>query len=624
MIIRHLLPVLLICFSFSVAKTQDTCEGNFGENIFDSGDFGSGVANIIAIDPNIAPGYQYSTAPPPNDGFYTITNNTGLWNNLFPTWLSIQDNSPSPNGYMMVVNASFDEGVFYEQEVDGLCDNTLYEFSADIINLIQSGVTGHIRPNVSFLIDGVVRYTTGQIPQNDSWNTYGFTFTTDPGQTEITLTLRNNAPGGIGNDLALDNIAFRPCGPEAFILPEEIENICEDGSPIPLNATIAGDQYDNPTVKWQISYDEGQTWQDVPGGNTESIMHSELAGGFYYYRFLVANSPVNLENSKCRIVSNVKVVYVQPKFFTINDTICQGGTYDFNSTELVTTGVYVDSLQSSIGCDSIVTLNLEVVPDMMINAQIEGDTTSCADVNDGMVAVSQVENAYFPISITLDDTETVLGTQTIFSELEPGTYTVSITDRFGCTLEDTAIVSSPVPLIVSLVGPTSATLGEQVQIQAQVNQSVDNANWGLPIDFECLNADCQTIQIFPLANTVVSYEVLQNGGCSASDSLSISVEDVRQVYIPTAFSPNGDGRNDTFRPFVGIPNVQSVLSFQVFDRWGGLIFERTAFLPQSSGDGWDGNAVGETLPSGEYTYVMQIQFIDGLVKEYSGGVLLVR
>jgi hypothetical protein len=54
----------------------------------------------------------------------------------------------------------------------------------------------------------------------------------------VSLSLRNNAPGGIGNDLALDNITFRPCGPLAQILPEEIESICEDGMPIDLEATI--------------------------------------------------------------------------------------------------------------------------------------------------------------------------------------------------------------------------------------------------------------------------------------------------------------------------------------------------------------------------------------------------
>jgi gliding motility-associated-like protein len=623
MVLRYFLLLSLLVTSVSSLYAQGTCEGNFGENIFEAGDFGSGTANLLIPDPGIAPGYQYSTSPPPNDGFYTITNNTGLWN-LFPSWLAIQDNSPDPNGYMMVVNASFNEGVFYEQQVDGLCENTLYEFSADIINLIKQPTIEHIRPNVSFLINGDVRYTTGQLPQDETWNTYGFTFTTDPGQTEITLTLRNNAPGGIGNDLALDNISFRACGPEAFILPEEIENICEDGNPISLNATVAGDQYDNPAVKWQISYDEGQTWEDVPGGNTITILHSELSEGFYYYRFLVANSVTNLQNSKCRIVSNVKVVYVQPKFFTINDTICQGNGYAFGLELLEQTGTYIDSLISSIGCDSIVTLNLEVVPDPMIVAQVTGDTTSCADSNDGVISVTAIENAYLPFSIALSDLEETPGPSATFDGLPPGNYAVRITDRLGCVLEDTVTIDSPIPIVVTLDGPESIELGDEVIIYAEVNQPVDAAVWSLPVEFECLDTDCQTIQLFPISASTITYEVSQTGGCSGIDSIQLAVEEVRRVYLPTAFSPNDDGRNDTFRPFVVTPNVQAVASFQVFDRWGGLVYKRSDYLPQSTSDGWDGTARGEKLDVGQYTYVAKVLFIDGVIKAYSGSVRLIR
>jgi len=82
----------------------------------------------------------------------------------------------------MVVNASNSPGLFYEQTVTGLCENTLYEFSADIINLIRIGIANHIEPNVSFLLNGVELFSTGNIPSTDSWNTYGFTFSTQVGQ----------------------------------------------------------------------------------------------------------------------------------------------------------------------------------------------------------------------------------------------------------------------------------------------------------------------------------------------------------------------------------------------------------------------------------------------------------
>jgi hypothetical protein len=135
----NLLFIFSLLLSVSL-QAQETCTGNLGENIFEDGDFGSGTADILLTDPGIAPGYIYTTSPPPNDGFYIITNNMAVWSYIFEGWLAVSDNSDDPNGYMMVVNASFETGAFYDKTIDGLCENTLYEFSADIINLISASL----------------------------------------------------------------------------------------------------------------------------------------------------------------------------------------------------------------------------------------------------------------------------------------------------------------------------------------------------------------------------------------------------------------------------------------------------------------------------------------------------
>jgi len=238
----------------SPCLSQDICLGNLGDNIFLQGDFGSGTSTVLQANPGIAPGYIY-TANVPDDGQYTVCNNTAGLNGIFPSWIFIQDNSPDPNGYMMVVNASFEPGIFYEETVAGLCENTLYEFSADIINLIRPGTPDHIDPNVSFLIDDVEVYNTGQIAKTASWQQYGFTFVTTASQTAVKLTLRNNAPGGFGNDLALDNISFRPCGPSAFIGIESDTTIflCRDDDPIQIVADVAAGEGQEFSIQWQNS-----------------------------------------------------------------------------------------------------------------------------------------------------------------------------------------------------------------------------------------------------------------------------------------------------------------------------------------------------------------------------------
>ncbi|MCB9291063.1 MAG: gliding motility-associated C-terminal domain-containing protein [Lewinellaceae bacterium] len=612
----------LLFFAAAALPAQQICTGNLGANIFDAGDFGSGTSNIIQTDPGIAPGYIYTFSPPPQDGYYTITNNTGAWSGLFGTWLSIRDNSSNPNGYMMVVNASYSTGVFYEQAVDGLCENTLYEFSADVINLIRAGTANHIRPNVSFLINDEVRYSTGDIPQNEIWNTYGFTFTTDPGETSVKLTLRNNAPGGIGNDLALDNISFRACGPEALILPVEVANICEDGNPIPLNATIQGGQYPAPAVQWQQSFDEGGTWEDIPGATGLTIQHTQLSGGYYYYRYLLAGSPENLANSKCRVISNVKVVYVQPKFHTVADTICEGGSYLFGDRPLTQAGTYVDSLTSSIGCDSIVTLELEVVPDGGITADVEANSPSCYGYEDGSVRVSGASNFYPPLTISLDGTA-VMAQEASFANLSAGAYLLSVSDKFGCVAEYDVILEEPDSLVISLGPDRRIGLGESLTLPASTNYPLASAEWA-PADQVICDDDCLKPLLQPLQTATFSLTGITEAGCTATDSVTIEVYEVRAVYIPNAFSPNEDGRNDRFTLFGGVPNVQEVVSMQVFNRWGALAFERRNFPPNDNASGWDGAFKGEPAPEGTYTYVFRVRFLDEVELEYTGAVHLVR
>src|SRR5690606_35472212 len=89
---------LMMCLTI----TGQGCTGNKGINIFTDGDFGRGTNHVLQVNPNIAPGYIYTTQLS-DDGFYSISNNTGFWN-LYPTWLSIQDNSNDPSGCMIVLN----------------------------------------------------------------------------------------------------------------------------------------------------------------------------------------------------------------------------------------------------------------------------------------------------------------------------------------------------------------------------------------------------------------------------------------------------------------------------------------------------------------------------------------
>ncbi len=614
--------LILVILPLLLPAQAPVCEGNLGANIFEAGDFGSGTDNVVATNPGIAPGYLYDRTTPPNDGDYVLSNNTASWTNNYETWLDIPDNSPDPNGYMMVVNASFEPGLFYDQTIEGLCENTLYEFSADVINMIRRGVADHIRPNVSFLIDGEVAINTGEIPQDERWHNYGFTFTTAPGQTSVQLSLRNNAPGGIGNDLALDNISFRACGPKAFILPFEVANICEDGDPIELDATVDGDEYPAPAFQWQQSFDDGASWTDIPNAMDSIYTHDQLSSGYYYYRYLLANGPVNLQNSKCRVISNPKVVYVVPKFYDIVDTICQGLSYEQDGNAYTASGTYVDTLLSSLGCDSIVTLDLTVVPDAGIMAAVTTLDPSCHDAADGQITIETITNGAPPFTNTLSGSSPTVAT--VFPGLAGGDYELTITDRYGCRYRENLTLTIPPEFVVELGGDRAVTLGDPVQLRPSANLPVDTFYWQPPDLIDCSLVDCVAPTWYPTRTTMLGLRAVSDRGCVATDSIRVTVDKQRRIFFPNAFSPNGDGVNDVFTVFGDVPNVQLIRRLAVFDRWGALLYEREAFPPNDPTAGWDGTVAGQQLGRGIYVYVAEVEFLDGEVLDFAGDVLLLR
>lgn len=609
---------LTVC---SLPLTAQICTGNLGDNIFEAGDFGSGTDNVVQIDPMIAPGFRYQTIPPPNDGFYTITNDMRQWAGTFPTWDAFPDNSDDPNGYMMIVNAAFEPGKFYEQTVDGLCENTEYQFTADVRNILRPG-NNQILPNVSFLINDVIQFTTGNVPENQQWNTYGFSFNTGPGETTVTLALSNNAPGGFGNDLAIDNIEFRACGPEARIGGEETLSICEDGDPAPLLTVINGDQYDDPAFQWQQSFDEGMTWQNIVGENGETFLHTNLSSGFYYYRYLLANGSVNLANNKCRVVSNTKIVYVVPKRYEIIDTLCAGLSFAVGNNAYNQTGTTIDTLVSSLGCDSIVTLRLTILPDPGLVANFNVVDPSCSDFENGSIQLTSVTGAVDPLELMLFDT--LQNPANLFPTLPEGDYPYAITDRYGCATQGTLSLRSPNPFEVNLGGDITIELGDIARINTTAFDTISAYNW-LPAGISDCTQDCAVLEIAPQNTFQLTLNATSDAGCPASDSIQITVVKNRKVYFATAFSPNDDGINDNFTLQGAVPNVTVIESLEVFDRWGNQVFAGTDLLPNDLSVGWNGRDLnGRDAPAGTYVYTGRIRFLDGETREYSGSLVLVR
>lgn len=672
--------ILIALFWASELAIGQTCSGSVGDNIFPDGDFGTGAANILQADPQLAPGYRYTFNPPPDDGFYTITNNTTSWGSFAASdWINIGDNSADPNGYMMVVNASFSPGLFYEKTVP-VCGNTNYEFSADVITLNDPARgLNFILPNISFLINGEVRFSSGNVPIDAKWHTYGFTFTTDSAATEIKLAVRNNAPGGFGNDLALDNITFRPCGPTVLLI--DTAAFCTPNRQINLNSEVIGSAFATPVFQWQQSATGTNNWMDIAGETSKNLDLNNPADG-QYFRLTVASSPANLAQNTCRIVSNPTRVTYLPTRDTIRRTICLGDTFQIANRLFFEAGSTNIPGKAVNGCDSVATVIVEV--EDLSNFMIEGDPHLCkgdtailsagnfatynwsTKENSSSIIISQpgiyevivtsIHNCIGHDTIVISNAEITdfsiqtlpplcakssdgqlqivetkgdlppyfysingkpFQTETIFTNLLAGNYRVIAQNAIGCVLEKNITVEAPPLFIVSLGEAPGLELGDTFKLAAISNYAIATYLWE-PADRLSCN-DCPNPIAKPLQTTQIKLTATNVNGCIAMDSIQFAVTRVAHFFAPNAFSPNDDGANDYFSLFPG-KSIEKIVETQVFDRWGNLLYH----IKNEDNVKWDGTFKNKMMPQGTYLWTAVVKYIDGSIEHFTGDVLLIR
>ena len=142
------IKITIALFVISMLYSHFAHAQSLGDPIVDI-TFGSGTATRSGALPadSGSTSYTYSSTGFPSDDDYTIANTTA---GMFNGWWTTTDHTGNTNGYMMIVNGSYDPGIFYTRTVSGLCGNTTYQFAAWIKNLLNySGIL----PNVTFSIE---------------------------------------------------------------------------------------------------------------------------------------------------------------------------------------------------------------------------------------------------------------------------------------------------------------------------------------------------------------------------------------------------------------------------------------------------------------------------------------
>ncbi len=134
--------------------------------------------------------------------------------------------------------------------------------------------------------------------------------------------------------------------------------------------------------------------------------------------------------------------------------------------------------------------------------------------------------------------------------------------------------------------------------------------------------DGSTAPTRPISSSGI-YSVTVSNNCGNSiASTRVQLQACDLLYIPTAFSPNGDGINDQF--LLQSPLPLQIEVFQIFDRWGNQVYSRSGSFTLDETQGWDGTFRGKPLPVGPYIYYLKLIYMDGMTQIKSGEINIIR
>jgi len=429
-------------------------------------------------------------------------------------------------------------------------------------------------------------------------------------------------------------------------------NLCNQ--PLPLSATIpfTATGISNTAVNLAICRNQlPYTWNGISvttGGNAAATYTTTSSSG--------CDSTVTLNLT----VSDV------PASTAFSATICDGQSYILPwGNEANRVGTYSHSYKNIAGCDSAVTTVTLNVDKPTTTIQ---DIPLCIDSSKLLTASPSSNNSY------VWNTGATTATITITA---PGTYTAQVTDQLGCTASDTFKVTLYPNATVTLADSTFLCEGGTKTIDAgsgfqnylwntsntteviTVN-SIGNywvnvkdvhgcpgsdttfvasipspKNFLLPDTVKCFystivlhplvsfdsylwNTGATTPDISVLDSGTYQLQVIDHNGCMGTATIQVKDSTCQEyVYTPTAFTPNGDSRNDIFRPVFKGLLVQ--YHFTVFNRFGRKVFESS-----DPGAGWNGTVNREPQASGTYIWQCSYQLYQQQPQVQRGTVVLIR
>lgn len=278
---------------------------------------------------------------------------------------------------------------------------------------------------------------------------------------------------------------------------------------------------------------------------------------------------------------------------------------------------YVVEGKNSFGCADYDTVVITVIQPLKMN--VSTADSICIGESTNLLASGGISYNWSP-AIGLNNTTISNPTA---SPTVTTTYRVVGYDGFNC-FTDTAFLTIGVGQYPTItLGPDLILpAGTLQQLQSSVtNGPITKWLWKPPANLSCSNCAVPVAEV----KKNISYTVIATTayGCSASDTINIKVTCSKdQVFVPNAFSPDGDGINDIL--MVRASGIVSVKYFRVFNRWGEVVFEQSNFVPNNPLYGWNGKVKGVAGGPDVFVYTWEAICENGSVLSDKGNVTIIK
>lgn len=284
-------------------------------------------------------------------------------------------------------------------------------------------------------------------------------------------------------------------------------------------------------------------------------------------------------------------------------------------------GIYQFVSLDELGCKEEHLVNLSLHVEM--SPDISFADITCPGDQDGSIVLHGITGGNSPYLISVNDgpVQAVGSFPHLINNLSAGNYTIELIDAFNCTISTTISIQTASSENVDLGPDQTILIGDSILINPLLTFAPDSFYWMGDVDI--LDPVSIDNWVSPETDKSLVFISRDEKGCIYSDDINIRVLLTSSVYVPNVFSPNGDGNNDVIAP-VADPSIVSIEYFEIYSRWGELVFSAYDFQPGQTNFGWNGTLRDKLMLPGVFVYRISATNKRGKVYTQYGDLTLVR